>query len=618
MNKKQNKNHRFINLILVPVISIALLSCSSDSKKKDVIRDVFDPYSNLSREDYEDKLLPPTLAEQEKNRKNHKGSKDSTKEPSIPDAAEILTAPTPPEAGPDKLVSISITEDVPLKDVLIELGRLADVDMEIDPGISGGIIFKATNRPFNEVIKQVADLGNLKYESKNGAIRMMRDVPYQVNYVTDFLNIVRSSSGSVSVSTNVIGGSGSSGSSGDSSSSSSSSSSDSGSSSSGGGSSGGGNITSGSSSQISSSYEGDLWGSVGTTVASMINDNSSSAASTTDGAAPSTAATQSSVNINRQAGIISVVATSRQHNNIESYLNFVKKNVSSQVLIEAKIVEVTLDKSYSAGIDWGTLSDANIGLKVAGNFNPISSTETSGVISIGSNRSSLSTLVKMLEKFGTSHTISSPRLHAMNNQQAVMTVARNKVYFTVSVEETTSSAVAGTDPGQTSSISSTLHTVPIGIIMTLQPSINLETNEVTMNIRPTLTTTNAANDIADPAVALASQRNIANGSDEEAVTSVIPVIDVRELDSVMKIKSGEVMVMGGLMKNEVANTDTGVPVISRVPFFGNAFKSVNKSENTIETVIFIKATIIPSEGSVSKADKDLYKNFIRDPRPLAF
>ena len=170
---KRSPKFWFINFILIPIISIVLFSCS-DLAKKTGIKDVLDPGANLTRQDYE-KLLPVPLAQQEKGRQSAADKKDSAKEPAIPEAADILTAPKQPEIGPDKLVSISVTEDVPLKDVLIELGRLADVDMEIDPGITGGIIMKATNRPFSEVIKHVVELGNLRYENKNGLLKIERD-----------------------------------------------------------------------------------------------------------------------------------------------------------------------------------------------------------------------------------------------------------------------------------------------------------------------------------------------------------------------------------------------------------------------------------------------------------
>lgn len=611
MIKKLGGNYFFPRFIIVSAFSVLLFSCIE--KRNDKPLDMIDPSAHLERKDYES-LLPDAKKQQSKNSKE---GRSSAKEPSIPETTDILTAPKQPDAGPDKLVSISVTEDVPLKDVLIELSRLADVDMEIDPGITGGIIIKATNRPFNEVMKRVVELGGLRYENKNGTIKIERDIPYQVNYVTDFLNIVRSSTGSVNVSTNVIGSGSSSGSSTSSSSSGSSSS----------GSSGGG-VSSGSTNQISSSYEGDLWKSVEAAVEGILGDSStsSSVATTAGGASSVTSASSSSgiaskFNVNKQAGIISVLATQKQHNDVEEYLSSVKKSVSSQVLIEAKIVEVSLDKQFSSGIDWGTLSDDALGIKVAGNFKGGISTATDAINITGhvGTLGSMQTLISMLEKFGTSRTLSSPRLHAMNNQQAVLTFAENEVYFTLEVQEKTDAATTGTTAATTLTVQSSLNTVPIGVILALQPSIDLNTNEVTMNIRPTLSRITGT--VSDPGVDIIVARQKALSTSSTAfdnVSSKIPVIEVRELDSILKVKNGEVMIIGGLMKDVSTNTDTGVPGISRIPYLGNAFKSVVKASETVETVIFIKPTIIPSDGIIPKADKQLYKKFVRDPRPLAF
>lgn len=608
--------------VLVPVLSIMLCSCIDDySKPKDII----DPNGNLNRQDYED-ILPQGNPKQ---KKHNQANQDSSNVPAIPEASEILTAPKQPEAGPDKLVSISVTEDVPLKDVLVELGRLADVDMEIDPGITGGIIMKATNRPFNEVIKRVADLGNLKYETKNGVIKIERDTPYLVNYVTDFLNIVRSNTSTMSIG----GGSSSGSASGSSSSSSGSSGSSGGTGSSGSSSSGSssGGVSSGSSDSITSSYDGDLWKSVEATMKDMIGTSATvetptateTTSGSTTGSSVSTTSTPATtgLTINKQAGIISAVATQKQHKDIEAYLSSVKKSVSSQVLIEAKIVEVTLDKQFASGIDWGVLSDTKVGLKISGSFKGgiTGGTDVFTIAPAANTNGSLGSVVSMLEKFGTSRTLSSPRLHAMNNQQSVLSFAENNVYFTLEVKLDTAAATAGTTAATTTTIASTPHTVPIGVILTLQPSINLETNEVTMNIRPTLSRITST--VSDPGVDLNIAQLKAQSADPTQfanVSSKLPIIEVRELDSVLKVKSGDIMVIGGLMKDVSTNTDTGIPGLERLPYFGNAFKSVVKTNQTVETVIFIKATIVPSDGVVDKADKSLYKKFMRDPRPLAF
>ena len=132
---------------------------------------------------------------------------------------------------------------------------------------------------------------------------------------------------------------------------------------------------------------------------------------------------------------------------------------------------------------------------------------------------------------------------------------------------------------------------------------NVKRNEITMNIRPTLTRVSSR--VSDPGVEIFAARN---NISTDNLNSQIPVVEVRELDTVMRVKNGEIMVIGGLLEERTANTDTGVPGASRIPYLGNIFKSVTKGTELIETVIFIKATIVPGQG-VSVEDKEFYKKF---------
>lgn len=569
------------------ICSLVLLSACTfmydeDGKSKDYL----DPDLKKSYQDYKDQIFPPEVTgysvndDGSKKKKSKLSSKSN--EPEIPEFSEILAAPVPPEAAPDKLVSISVTEDIPLKDVLVELSRLADVDMEIDPGITGGIILKVKNKPFSDVIDRVVSLGGLRKVVKDGTLRVERDLPYQMTYSVDFLNLVRSSTGNMAINTQVLGAAGAS--------------------------SGSGGLSSGSASSITSTYEGDLWKSIEDTITAILSYQTVSASSSTGTTSGDT------LNLNRQANVITVFTTDKKHQYIKEYLDKVKQSVSAQVLIEAKIVEVTLDDQYRSGIDWGTIKDQNLGLKLTGNFvGGIGSTSDFITLSGGADSArTLDSAISFVQKFGTTRTLSSPRLHAMNNQQSVLTFAENNVYFTVNAEEETEQDGNNNDVTKLN-ITSTLNTVPIGVILTLQPSINLDTQEVTMNIRPTLS--RITDSKQDPAVDLLVARQ--NSDNPISITSEIPVIEVREIDSVLKIKSGEVMVIGGLMKDAVVNNDSGVPYVSQIPFFGRAFKSTVKTNEIVETIIFIKATIVPSRG-VSKADQNVYENFTRDPRPLAF
>lgn len=575
-----------IKTCVLCVFSLLLLSCESTD---DGIKDVVDKDIQLTRKEFKDALVAP------KSLKKLEQQPPLQLEPPIPEISDILTAPKPPAIGNEKLVTISVTEEIPLKDVLIELGRLADIDMEIDSGISGGIILSVKNKPFNEVVERIAAMQGLRYEEKKGVLRIERDLPYLVTYEVDFINLIRSNTGSVTTNTQVLSATV------------------------GDGAGGGDSLSSGSTNSISSSYDGDLWTSIEETITNILTflPQNISSAGGDDEEAGTEQESDPSFTMNRQAGIISILGTQRQHENVKSYLDKVKKTVSSQVLIEAKIVEVALNEEFRTGIDWSTLGgdiDAQASFSAIGTPTNFAADDLITLTATSVNNS-LDYVLNAVDFFGTSRTLSSPRLHAMNNQQAVLTFAENEVYFTLEVEEEEEDAAAGTQ--QTLTIESTLNTVPIGVLLSIQPAIDVDNEEITLNIRPTLS--RITRRVNDPAVDIIVQRNLDAGADEtSAITSEIPVIEVRELDSVMKVRSGQVMILGGLMEERTFNEDTGVPFVSAIPVLGNAFKSIRKESEVVETVIFIKATIIPSEGVVTKADKDFYKTFTRDRRPLAF
>lgn len=604
--------------------------------------DYYDKNLELSREDYEHIARPPVG-------KNVPPADAGYNEPPIPELAPILAAPRPPKIGETQLVTLAVTDDVPLKDVLIELARLADVDIELDAGIQGGISFRAKEKPFNEVIERISDLAGLRYSMKNGVLRVERDTPYVQNYTLDFLNIDRSSTNSVNISTNVL-----------SSSTSSSGGSTSGSSASGGGGAASGGLNTGSTSSIQSTSDADFWKALERSVTDILNyipptrvsettlqaeftppDQAGGAgaaaapsapaqatpapAPPADAAASSASGTRQFFIINRQAGIMTVAATQRQHEMIRDYIDRLRANASAQVLIEAKIVEVTLNDKFQNGIDW-SFSRSNVGVDIDGDgdLDPVSASFggvnpvdiANGIFTFNTTDSlglniDLSAAVTLAQEFGTTRTLSSPRLHAINNQQAVLTFAQNQVYFEIEVERETDTS--GTTTQELFSVDSEIKTVPIGIILAMQPSINMESNEVTLNIRPTLS--RVIQFVPDPAVAfLVAQAGPGVGD----INNQIPVVEVRELDSILKLKSGQVMVIGGLMEQTGSNIETGVPYLSDVPFLGKAFKGTDDEQRNTELVIFIRATILGTSGGVSPADRTIYEKFTDDPRPIAF
>jgi general secretion pathway protein D len=124
-----------------------------------------------------------------------------SEEPPIPDFQSVLAAPTAPELADVRRVSLAVTDATPVRDILIELARKAQVDLEMDPRISGGIIMTATDRPFLEVIDRIADLAELRYKFEKNLLKVEVDDPYLEQYRMDVLNVTRNGNSSATSST---------------------------------------------------------------------------------------------------------------------------------------------------------------------------------------------------------------------------------------------------------------------------------------------------------------------------------------------------------------------------------------------------------------------------------
>ncbi len=462
---------------------------------------------------------------------------------SVPKPSRMISIAPPPKIQNDKIMSFSVTDQVPLKDVLIELGRAAKIDVDLDTNISGGVVISAYNRPLSEIIERIATLGNLRYNYINGILHFEQDAPYTKSYFVDFL------------------------------------------------------------------IDGTLWSDVENNITAILGRTVS------DGV--NAASSQSSFSSNKSAGMISVFATDREHKEISKFLDEIYKNSSAQVLIEAKVVEVTLDKKYETGINWTFVShgatfqttnnNGQTGIG-GGDISPL-------VLTMPIPHADMTATIRALEQFGVTKTISSPRINAMNNQKASLDFTENLVFFTITSTSTTP-VTTGTAPAvQSTTIQATKNEIPIGVQLAITPSINLKTNEITLDIKPKLTT--KTGDVIDPTPVTSAKLDAAGKPTTDLVTTTpnkIPLISTRQLTTIAKVKSSDVLVIGGLMQESTSNIDIGIPFLAKLPIFGNLFKSVDKTTKMTETVIFIKATIINNNNATPKFDRELHDKFTSDNR----
>ena len=460
--------------------------------------------------------------------------------PKVVEQAPFL--PPPVAAAPTEKYTV-VVHEVPVKELLFALARDAAVNVDVDPGIDGIVTLNAIDQTLSQILDRIARQVDMRYEIRDKNLLVMPDRPYFRSYTVDYVNLSRDTTGTINVATQIATtGAGQIGE--------------------GGGGGGGGAGNNNSTTAITNTANNRFWLTLTRNIQALVGETASGSAQDL----PVTGA----VIPNPEAGLINVRATAKQHEAVQAFVDRVMANAQRQVLIEATVVEVTLSDQYRQGIDWrvinqGTGLDAfqlltgNLapGLTQAGTaVNPPLGIASSFVLDYTSksNGQRIDVVVELLRKFGDLQVLSSPRIMALNNQPAVLKVVENVVYFEIDVEP-------GVATGNTQSIpaiETTAKTVPVGLVMTVTPQVN-ENQSVTLNMRPTISSITQF--VNDPSPDLAAA----------GTTNPVPQIQVREMESVLKVQNGQIAVLGGLIQDSVQQNSNRVPLLSDLPVLGDAF-----------------------------------------------
>jgi len=181
--------------------------------------------------------------------------------------------------------------------------------------------------------------------------------------------------------------------------------------------------------------------------------------------------------------------------------------------------------------------------------------------------------------------LSSPKLSVLNNQTAILRVTRDIIYFTIT-PSTQPITIAGGGTGSTiqASFTTTPNVAAEGFMMAVMPQINA-TDAVVLNVRPTIR--RRVDSVTDPNPALQ-----ASAANPNPVQNIIPVFETREFDSVLRLQSGQVGVLAGLMQDIAERNDAGIPGLRSIPILGDLFSSRADLSRKTELVIFLRATVI--------------------------
>jgi MSHA biogenesis protein MshL len=304
-----------------------------------------------------------------------------------------------------------------------------------------------------------------------------------------------------------------------------------------------------------------------------------------------------SVVISPTAGVVVVHAFPEELREVDAFLHQAQSSLERQVILEAKILEVTLNDGFQAGINWaqitkdavlaqtggGTLLKDGVS-EIAENTGDLlgtlpSGTDTSafgGAFSAALNFQDFKAFIELLETQGRVHILSSPRVSAVNNQKAVIKVGTDE-FFVTDVSTTT---VASTSPIVTPDI--TLTPFFSGIALDVTPQIS-ERGEITLHIHPSIS------EVTD------QTKTIIIGS----TTQTLPLArsTIRESDSVVRSRSGQVVVLGGLMQDRRDLEQAGTPWVDRIPAFGLLFRQQKDASDRTELVILLRAVVATPDAA---------------------
>ena len=542
----------------------------------------------------------------------------------IPPIKESVVLPPPKPASKVATYSVVVT-NVPAQEILFALARDAKINLDIQSGIQGTVTVNAINQTLPQILTRIARQVDMRYELDNGTLTVMPDTPYLHSYKIDYVNMARDSDGAMSNATQVGSGSAASA-----------------------GGSGGNN----SSLTIKNLSKNHFWETLTQNIKDILHETDKvlpagssetsvqqvrAASSTGTGVQPASGTKKSpakggienspnpvsveegdmtvtkrstfreaaAVIANAENGIITVRATGKQHEKIQEFIDRIMANAQRQVMIEATIVQVDLNDQYQQGINWSRLLTGQKGFvlsQAAGSLTNFQANSTTGLASAAgalaisyfnptSKFGNLAASVQLLEKFGNVKVLSSPTLSVMNNQTAMLRVVNNNVYFIVN---STTSPCSPAPCTPIVSYTTTVNTVPIGFTMSVTPQIN-DSGAILLNIRPSIT--RLLTPAPDPTPGLAFQNSI-------------PQTSTREMESVLKIQDNQIAVLGGLMEDEINKNTNEIPLLGRIPLFGNLFQNRDDKTTKTELVIFLRPTVIKS-ASVN-ADFSEFRNNLPD------
>jgi MSHA biogenesis protein MshL len=449
--------------------------------------------------------------------------------------AAARAVPGVPASVPSTVFSFR-AENVPIKQAIALFARSNHLTIVPDLDVEGNVTVDFRDLPLDLALSALLEANGYYFEQQGDLLRV-RNRESRL-FQIDYIRATRSSQGSNAVQ--ISSGSVSSGGSG-------------------------GGATEGSAMTVTNTSTINFWGDLAEQLKSLVSAGGS-------------------FTVNSLAGTVLVRDNHRNIQTIAQFLAAVTANVVRQVDLEVEIYEVELNNSSELGINWQYVANnlslnsipGQLGLGGGGGVivqNPVFGAAPGDPAILGNyQRGNLGAVLSALAQQGTLKVVSKPRLRTLNNQPAVVRVGQDIPVF---IRQVTQSP--GTPPVITTN--ETVQTVTVGTVLSITPQV-AEDGLVTLDITP--------------AVSRLVGTQVSASGDTSA-----PVIDIRQASSLVRVRDGATVVMGGLVQDSSTTTHRKIPLLGDIPFLGKAFSGDFKTSDRTELVFFLTPRIVPDGAAVA-------------------
>lgn len=480
--------------------------------------------------------------------------KKSTKHPVPEEINQALLPPIEIKLPDGKITPLETRFDLtvsnaPAREVFMGLVEGTPYSMVVHPDVKGVVSLNLKEVTVPEALEAIRQVYGYEYRRDGGRFLILGAEMQTRIFNVNYLNIIRRGTSNVNIGGGGIGGvsGGTTGTTGNTGTS--------------GGVGGSGAV------QVNTTSESDFWRNITTALTAIVGS---------DGGRK--------VVINPQTGIVVVRAMPEELRVVEDYFGITHATINRQVVLEAKIVEVELKNEFQSGVNWGLIStnsqgrlvntSANVfgGGTAAGGGSGTISSNLGGIFSLRLVSGDFSLLIDALKGQGEVQVLSSPRVSTVNNQKAVIKIGGEEFFVTG-----VTGGIAATTTTAATAPSVTLTSFFSGISLDVTPQID-ENNNITLHIHPS--------------VSSVSERTKSFSASGTSFQLPLALSTIQESDNIVRAQSGQIIVIGGLMKEALTDEDASVPILADVPLVGNLFKHKRLNRIKRELIILLKPTSI--------------------------